>query len=242
MTDANTTAKEISDALRVPFPDTAIEKKQGKSYIGHEVIRERVIDATDNRFDWHLASMEYRNDGAIKARGNGEVPLVCVATGTLTIPGLGSRTGIGVQVIEFGGGEDSAYKGAESDAFKRAAMAFGCGLQLYSDNPTPTPQQRSATQHATANTTTPAQTGSRAMSDEQFRNAFAAALVNRNSPELKRLMDVSRDNAARWVEMIKQAQDVKQIAWVDKEMDSRGMGATDAYTAARAARLIELEG
>lgn len=228
-------AKTISDALRAPFPDSVIEVKPGSKnrYIGHEVIRERVIDATDNRFDWHLASMEYRNDGAIKVRSNGEVPLVCVATGTLTIPGLGSRTGIGVQVIEFGGGEDSGYKGAETDAFKRAAMAFGCGLQLYSDSPAP---QRSTQQHASAQPSVQMQQ----MSHDEFREACIGGFVNNDSTKLKQLIAQAGDDPERWVLMVKSAQTVAQIGWVATAMEKQGVGLTDAYKEAAIARRKEL--
>ena len=50
----------------------------------------------------------------------------------LALPELGTLARIGVQLLDAGAGEDAAYKSAESDALKRAAMAFGVGLaQLY---------------------------------------------------------------------------------------------------------------
>lgn len=48
----------------------------------------------------------------------------------MTIPGLGTRTGLGVQVLEPGGGEDP-LKGVLTDATKNAAKQFGVGLTLY---------------------------------------------------------------------------------------------------------------
>jgi hypothetical protein len=123
--------------LLEPFPQSAIEHKQGMSYIAHDKIRLRVIEATDNAFDWVVTSTDYRIDGAVRARKDGNVPPVMIVTGQLTIPGLGTRTGIGVQTLEAGSGEDM-YKGAESDAFKRAAMSFGVALkQLYTDDGKP---------------------------------------------------------------------------------------------------------
>lgn len=239
MTDPNV----ISDALRAPFPDSVIEQKQGKSYIGHEHIRERVIDATGNVFDWAVTSEEFRADGAVirkdKDTQESYFAIVHRCNGVLTIPGLGSRHGTGSQVIERNAGEDT-FKAAESDAFKRAAMAFGCGLQLYMSTP-PAPRSR-PTQQSPATATTSPEPTNRAMNDEQFRNAFAAALVNRNSVELKRLMDASRDIAPRWVEMVKLSQSVAHIEWIAGEMDKRGMGASNDYTAAAIARRKELEG
>ena len=144
------------EKLLESFDQSVIEHKQGMSYIGHEHIRLRVIDATDNHFDWEVTGVDYRTDGVVRDRQNkqtGEMftPQVMVVTGKLTIPGLGTRTGMGVQVLEGGAGED-AYKGAESDAFKRAAMAFGVALkQLYVDSGKPVAQpQREPTPIQTA--------------------------------------------------------------------------------------------
>ena len=45
-----------------------------------------------------------------------------------------TRARLGAHPLDAGAGEDAAYKSAESDALKRAAMAFGVGLnQLYLD-------------------------------------------------------------------------------------------------------------
>lgn len=217
-----TDAKTISDALRADFPANLIEQKQGKSYIGHEHIRERVIEATGNQFDWHLASMEYRNDGAIKARGNGEVPLVNVATGTLTIPGLGSRTGIGVQVIEFGGGEDSAYKGAESDAFKRAAMAFGVGLQLYVNGPSE--RGSSPAQQTTANTTTSAP-----INPDQFLQSWKIAFGTKSKEAIADSFNIAGTNLDLWQLMYESMPDRKTLTWLIDEMSKKGVEQSDTF-------------
>lgn len=130
------------EKLLEPFPQSDVEHKQNMAYIAHDKIRLRVIEATDNHFDWVVGPPDYRTDGVVRPRENkrtGEIsiPPVMIVTGVLTIPGLGSRTGIGVQTLEAGSGEDM-YKGAESDAFKRAAMSFGVALkQLYTDDGKP---------------------------------------------------------------------------------------------------------
>ena len=129
--------RRISEALLADFPNAVIENKDGQRFIGHEHIRMRIIEATNNRFDWRIDLVEYRNDGALRERqdkrtGELHTPMVCVVTGTLIIPGLGSRSDTGVQEIQHGSGADSAYKGAVSDCLKRCAMNFGVGLrQLY---------------------------------------------------------------------------------------------------------------
>ena len=135
------TPDEITEALMAPFPAEFIELKgpQKLRYIAQEHIRKRLIDATGNEFSWHITDVEYRNDGALRDRTDRNTgalipaPPVCIVRGVLKIPALNSeREGIGVQEIEAGQGADSAYKGAESDAFKRASMAYGVGLlQLY---------------------------------------------------------------------------------------------------------------
>src|SRR6476620_10822051 len=123
--------------LADPFPVELIEMKNGLAYLPHEVIRQRLIAATNNCFDWTIDQILFRDDGVTrraKDRTTGETPrpLSMVAVGRLAIPELGTRAGIGAHPLDAGAGEDSAYKSAESDALKRAAMAFGVGLaQLY---------------------------------------------------------------------------------------------------------------
>jgi hypothetical protein len=135
---------EITRKLAEPVPDRLIQEKNGKTYVEAEYVRERLIQATGNNFDWVVdQKQEYRDDGAIsqeKATAANVVTgekmpiLTAICWGKLTIPGLGTRSGVGVQEMQHKSGADAAYKGAESDAFKRAAMAFGVGLQqLYID-------------------------------------------------------------------------------------------------------------
>ena len=50
--------------------------------------------------------------------------MVSVVIGELTIPELGSRSAIGVQALDDGGGED-LLKGAVSDSLKKCAQLFG---------------------------------------------------------------------------------------------------------------------
>ena len=51
----------------------------------------------------------------------------------MTIPGVGTRPGMGAQVIEPGAGEDP-MKGALTDAIKNCAKQFGVALDLYGDD------------------------------------------------------------------------------------------------------------
>ena len=130
-------ASDITAKLLEPFPAEVIEEKNGLLYIPHEIIRDRLISATENQFDWSIDQILFRDDGVTRRAndrytGEPKRPLSMIVIGTLTIPGLGSRAGIGAHPLDEGAGEDAAYKSAESDAVKRAAMAFGVGLhQLY---------------------------------------------------------------------------------------------------------------
>ena len=138
------TPEQITEALIASFPHELIEDKQGKRYIAAEQIIWRLIEATDNTYEFRIDQHEYRNDGALKDRKDRDgntipAPPVCVVHGTLTIPGLGSRGDSGVQEIEAGQGADAAYKGAVSDCIKRCARLFGVGLrQLYMGEDVPT--------------------------------------------------------------------------------------------------------
>jgi Rad52/22 family double-strand break repair protein. len=182
------TPAEITAKLVESFPHDVIEDKQGKRYIAAEHIIWRLIEATGNNYEWRIDAHEYRNDGTLRDRTDrktGETipaPPVCVVHGTLTIPGLGSRSDSGVQEMEAGQGADAAYKGAVSDCLKRCARLFGVGLrQLYMGEDVPAhlqaPKERAA---------------SRAQSRPSTRvDATEAAVRNltetpRENPEYKR--------------------------------------------------------
>jgi hypothetical protein len=121
--------RHITTALMEEFDAGILEEKNGFKYLPHEAVRQRLIEATDNIFDWSIEQVLFRDDNV--SRSKGTHPTVMVVIGTLTIPGLGSRAGVGTHPLIEGSGEDAAYKSADSDAFKRAAMAFGVGLYLY---------------------------------------------------------------------------------------------------------------
>jgi len=129
--------ERTSAILQEPFDVDVIEDKNGMLYVPHEHYRQLVIDATDNVFDWDIKQVIFRETHGEVVRRDKETkedvyPVVMILIGTLNIPGLGSRDGIGVHPIDRSAGEDAAYKSADSDAFKRACMAFGVGLkQLY---------------------------------------------------------------------------------------------------------------
>lgn len=112
----------VGRALEAPFPANAIQRRQGAGnrsfeYVAAHTVIRRLNEATGNRWDFRLTRMDLHGD-------------LWIAVGELTIPGLGTRTGIGVQKVSAGGGED-LVKGAGSDALKKAAVSFGVGIDIY---------------------------------------------------------------------------------------------------------------
>ena len=111
------------EKLRADFPANAIKQRAGGhgrmlSYVeGFTVIR-RLNEACP---EWDFAIVREWQDG----------PLL-KAHVKLTIPGLGTREHVGVQVVnDRPGTEDVQAKGHITDALKKAATLFGVGLELY---------------------------------------------------------------------------------------------------------------
>ena len=119
------TPQEVALALAQPFDISCRKSKGGFSYIPGAVIRRRVNNATGGDYDFELLSEEYRDGAEIQMSGS----WIHVVKYRLRIPGLGFRDGRGTAVIRKG--TEEQYKSADTDAFKRCAMEFGCGLELY---------------------------------------------------------------------------------------------------------------
>ena len=147
---------EIVTALREPFPQTDIKKRPGGGYeyIDQENIMSRLLDATGGVFDITI------NEGpklvTYPKPSTGETLVCWLATVTLTIPGLGSRTNVGTsQALN-----EDAPKSAVTDAIKKAATLFGVALQLYEkDAPTPAQSRTQPNAQGTGKTTTSHATG-----------------------------------------------------------------------------------
>lgn len=140
-------AATLLAALGKPFPREAVKQRpggngKGFTYVAGYTIIHRLNDATGGLWDWEIKSFEFRP----LPPKNGKDQWLVVVTGTLGIPGLGSRSGVGVQVVVDGAGED-LVKGASTDALKKAATLFGVALELYGEDyedepaslPEPTP-------------------------------------------------------------------------------------------------------
>ena len=121
MTDTQKTPAEMLEALGKPFPKAALKQRKGSggrtfTYIETHSCIHRLNSAT-NGWDFHIKDVQWRND-------------VLIVQGELTIHGLGTRSGFGVQQVVERAGED-LVKGAASDALKKCATLFGVALELY---------------------------------------------------------------------------------------------------------------
>lgn len=114
------------ELLVKPFERGQVRQRQGPGktqldYVsGADVIR-RLLDATDNHYSWNVEKVE------LMPLGTGTMWLVY---GTLTLEGLGYRSGVGTHPAD----SVEAAKAAETDALKRAAVKFGIALHLYEDD------------------------------------------------------------------------------------------------------------
>ena len=109
-------------ALTASFPPEALEQREGGNgrsftYIKTHAVINRLNRACHYQWDWRIIEQHMEAD-------------LLVCRGELTIPGLGTKAAVGVQEIRPGGGAD-LYKGASSDAMKKAATMFGVGIELY---------------------------------------------------------------------------------------------------------------
>lgn len=126
------------DFLTSTFPKEQIKRRpDGFDYIEWTSVLERILAAFDGRFDWVVHSAVLTPESVSERKGKDgkpytkRVPAYWTVTGTLTLPDLGSRSGIGTAVVET----EEAPKSAESDALKRAAVKFGIALHLYDKHP-----------------------------------------------------------------------------------------------------------
>ena len=115
--------------LLSPFPQELVRKAPaGKfgDYVPHAHYVERLRDS-GVKYTWQCE--------AVYGTYNGEQRIVG-AKGTITIDGMGSYDGFGdVDTFKLGNAkfnDGTNLKDAESDAFKRACMRFGLGVELWS--------------------------------------------------------------------------------------------------------------
>lgn len=119
--------------LREPFDRAHIKQREGSGkkmldYVPAADVIQRLLDASPS-FNWTVFKLELVTDN----KGS-----FWLCQGTLNIPGLGDRAGVGTAACM---NEDSP-KSAETDALKRAAVKFGVALDLHFRNPPPPRQQQ----------------------------------------------------------------------------------------------------
>ena len=114
--------------LLSPFPKELVKKAPaGKfgDYVPHAHYVERLRDS-GVKYSWSCEPVYGRVDGVERIVG---------AKGTITIDGMGSFDGFGdVDTFKLNNdkfNDGSNLKDAESDAFKRACMRFGLGVELW---------------------------------------------------------------------------------------------------------------
>jgi hypothetical protein len=125
-------SKELLSQLSEPFPASALKQRQGGqgrafTYVeGHTVIH-RLNACLPDGWSFTVKSTDLKPWGTTQ---RGAAQWLVLATVELTIPGLGTRGHVGVQVVSEGAGED-LFKGAVTDGLKKAATLFGVALELY---------------------------------------------------------------------------------------------------------------
>ncbi len=126
--------EEITAALMEPFPKEALKSRANNggrgqlTYVDGTTVFRRLIKATDNNFEVQVLNQDFRDFGKTS---KGETRLLLIAQVRLTIPGMGSREHVGVQVVNSASGGEDLWKGAVTDGIKKAATLFGVGLELY---------------------------------------------------------------------------------------------------------------
>ena len=176
-------AASVIAALSKPFPPEDIATRTDKvtssgkpmRYLEFMTVVGRLNEAAPNWSSSHVEQEPWMFGNTSK----GEARVLLRADATIYIPGVGSRSHRGVAVVNaYNGGED-LWKGAISDAIKKAASLFGVGRELYED---PAPEDVSdgplQARVQQGRSQPPAQTrpaGGGGVSDKQFQMLISLA-------------------------------------------------------------------
>jgi hypothetical protein len=120
--------------LTAPFPKELIKVKPGRGrsrYVDAYVVIHRLNESTGYNWEFKVIQTEYRPQWVTMLDGKKKDAMTALVE--MTLPGMGSRQHMGVQVMEPGAGEDAAAKGAVTDGLKKVASLFGVGTELYTD-------------------------------------------------------------------------------------------------------------
>lgn len=115
----------ISQDISAPLSESEIQTRPGPHgkalrYVEWNAVLRRLLETAPN---FHVDTV------VTHTVVGGSV--IISASCNLSIPGLGTRTGVSGDAISDPSLFETAQKGAASDAFKRAAVMFGIGLELY---------------------------------------------------------------------------------------------------------------
>ena len=134
----------VNDAMRQPLDPKLVSERKGRggrrfSYIeGHTA-----IDQANQVFGYGGWGYELVGEVTLREFKSGAA---YSATVRVTVPGAPSRTDVGFQPVsdDSAEGHETAYKGAVTDALKRALRSFGdrFGNGLYGDPPTSAGHER----------------------------------------------------------------------------------------------------
>ena len=118
-----------NNELLSPFPENLVRKAPaGKfgDYVPHSHYVERLRDS-DIKYSWHCEPVYSTHNGEKRIVG---------AKGVIVIDGMGTYEGFGdIDTFKLNNekfNDGTNLKDAESDAFKRACMRFGLGVELWS--------------------------------------------------------------------------------------------------------------
>lgn len=150
--------------------------------------------------------------------------LMLIAVVSLYIPGVGTREHMGVQVVNATSGGEDMWKGAISDAIKKAATLFGVGRELYGEDPVSAPAPSAAygvtqgvnTQAPVVNQRPPQQQqqqgGGPLISDQQIGFIYSLAF-ERGLPysEVTNIGNMSRQDASRYIDQLMPQQRLRQL-------------------------------
>lgn len=225
----------LLEGLSQPFPDHAIEQRAGAGgrmldYVATETVIRRLNRIAPN-WSFTITDKVWREFSTNDRDGNARHLTNLIVFGEMTIPGLGTRAGMGVQIIEDGRGGEDMVKGAASDCLKKCATLFGVGIDLYGPDleAGEMPRQR---QQAPVNRQNGAGATQRPAQGSEFP-AHAQSISRPGEPATERQVGAIRD--------ITQRKGITEDGLIELLMTEFGHG-IDVLTKAEASKVIEKYG
>jgi hypothetical protein len=129
--------KAIKQKLKTCKDEWLEKDVKGKSVLGHNTMRQIIEHAVEGFTYWDFTVESHWKEEVYAYNKQSQSwnfdGYVFHVKGSLTIPGVGTREQYGCKVAVGGkDNQNSAYKAAASDAFKKCASLFGVGEEIYS--------------------------------------------------------------------------------------------------------------